>query len=404
VVEHRSLVNLVHDHRAGFAAGHRLRVALTAVFSFDASLEQPVLMADGHELHLIDDATRLDPAALVDYVTANRIDFLDLTPSYLTQLLPAGLLDNDRHRPKVLMVAGEALGETLWRELARAPDTTSYNFYGPTEFTVDATCSPVTGTRPVIGRPLRNARTYVLDDDLRPVPVGVPGELYLAGAHLARGYLNRPGLTATRFVANPFGPPGSRMYRTGDRSRWTGDATLEYLGRADDQVKIRGHRIEPGEIAAVLRRCAEVTEAAVVERDGRLIAYVAPENVDAAALRAAAAAGLPEYMVPSAILTLDTLPLNANGKLDQRELPAAIWSAALGVTRVGVEDNFFELGGDSLRSLRITAEINAAFDVPITPRDVLAARTVAALADVVEEHVLRELERYALAGGTDHQR
>src|SRR5262249_56923420 len=142
----------------------------------------------------------------VGYVATRRIDFLDLTPSYLAQLLPAGLLTDTRHRPKVLMLGGEALGDALWRELAAAPDTTSYSFYGPTECTVDALSSPVVaGTAPVVGRPLRNMAAYVLDARLRPVPVGVPGELYLAGDQVSRGYLNRAGLTADRFLANPFG-------------------------------------------------------------------------------------------------------------------------------------------------------------------------------------------------------
>ncbi|MCA1681765.1 MAG: amino acid adenylation domain-containing protein, partial [Actinobacteria bacterium] len=221
VVEHHSLVNLLFHHRNDFVAavgGERLRVALTAAFSFDTSWEGQLLMADGHELHLIDDDVRLDPAALVDYVAEHRVDFLDLTPSYVQQLIPAGLLRGARHRLKVLMVGGEALGESLWRELAGAQDTVSYNFYGPTECTVDAlSCRVVEGMRPAVGRPLGNLQAYLLDDQLRPVPVGVAGELYIAGAGLARGYLGRPGLTAGRFVACPFGVAGERMYRTGCR-------------------------------------------------------------------------------------------------------------------------------------------------------------------------------------------
>src|SRR5205807_476587 len=211
----------------------------------------------------------------------HRIDCLvDVTPSYVQQLAPAGLLTDPRHRPKILMLAGEALGESLWRELAGAADTTSFNFYGPTEYTVDALSARVADfARPVVGRPLHNTQAYVLDDQLSPVPIGVPGELYLAGDQMARGYLRRPGLTAERFVANPLGEPGSRMYRTGDRVRWTAQGVLEYLGRTDDQVKIRGFRIEPGEIEAALVAHPEVAEAVVVARedapgDKRLVAYV----------------------------------------------------------------------------------------------------------------------------------
>src|SRR5206468_2267767 len=156
----------------------------------------------------------------------------------------------------------------LWRELAAAPDTTSYNFYGPTEATVDALSARVADApRPVVGCPLSNLQAYVLDDELRPTPVGIPGELYLAGAQLARRYLNRPGLAAERFVANPYGPPGSRMYMTGDRARWSPEGVLEYLGRTDEQVKIRGFRIEPGEVEAALRGLPGVAEAVVVPRE-----------------------------------------------------------------------------------------------------------------------------------------
>ncbi|MYX59186.1 amino acid adenylation domain-containing protein, partial [Streptomyces sp. SID8382] len=267
-VAHRSMVNLLVGHRRGFVAkagGGPLRAALTASFSFDTSLEGLLLLADGHELHLIDETTRLDPAALVAYIAERRVDFLDLTPSYLRQLLPAGLLDHPHHRPRVLMLGGEALGPSLWRRLADTPGTTAYNFYGPTECTIDALAARIGGTgRAVVGRPLGNLRAHVLDSRLRPVPVGVAGELYLAGEQVARGYRGRPGLTASRFVADPYGPAGSRMYRTGDVARWTAGGELDCLGRADDQVKIRGHRIEPGEIEAALLDLPGVAEAAVV--------------------------------------------------------------------------------------------------------------------------------------------
>ncbi|MYV93358.1 AMP-binding protein, partial [Streptomyces sp. SID1034] len=267
-VPHRAAAHLLAAHRAGFVAdagGGPLRVALTASFSFDTSLEGVLLLADGHPLHLVDETTRMDPAALVDYVVAHRIDFLDLTPSYLRQLLPAGLLDDPRHRPRVLMLGGEAIGPALWRELGAHPEVAAYNFYGPTECTVDALSSRIEGTgRPLVGRPLPNTRAYVLDDRLQPVPPGVGGELYLAGEQVARGYLGRPGLTAARFLPDPYGPPATRMYRTGDLARWTADGRLDYLGRADDQVKVRGHRIEPGEIEAALTDLPGIAAAAVV--------------------------------------------------------------------------------------------------------------------------------------------
>ncbi|MGW4943412.1 non-ribosomal peptide synthase/polyketide synthase [Actinoplanes sp. NPDC004185] len=413
-VEHRQLVNLFHHHRQGLtaAAGGRLRAALTAAFSFDTSWEGPLLMADGHELHVIDEQTRLDPRALVDYIRAHRIDFLDLTPSYLQQLLPAGLLDDDTHRPAVLMLGGEALSESLWRELGAVPGTTAYNFYGPTECTVDAlSCEVGAGTRPVIGRPLRNVRAYVLDAALRPVPIGVAGELYLAGDQVARGYLNRPGLTAERFLADPFGADGGRMYRTGDRVRWTADGQLDYLGRADEQVKVRGYRIEPGEIEAVLQAVPGVAEAVVIARDDdaghrRLVAYVVPANPpdapDSTALRTELRRQLPDYMVPTAYVVLDRLPTTHTGKLDRRALPAPsgpatdqadhvaprtaterqlaeIWAGVLGAERVGVTDNFFTLGGDSILSIQVVSRARQA-GLRLTSRDIFLHQSIAELA------------------------
>ncbi|MCS7475598.1 non-ribosomal peptide synthase/polyketide synthase [Umezawaea endophytica] len=406
VVEHRSLVNLLVNHREDFVRGRRLRVALSAVFSFDTSLEGVVLMADGHELHVLDEDVRLDPPALVDYVVDRRIDFLDLTPSYARQLLEAGLLDG-KHRPKVLMLGGEAIGEALWRRLADVPGTDSYNFYGPTESTVDALSCRVAPGSPVVGRPLRNVRAYVLDEDLRPVPVGVPGELFLAGAQVARGYLGRPGLTADRFLADPFGGAGERMYRTGDRARWLANGTLDYLGRTDDQVKIRGFRIEPGEVEAVLSRHPDVREAVVVARqdDGhrRLVAYVV--STGPADLRAWLAERLPDYLVPSAFVALDALPMTANGKVDRKALPApdlradaatyraprtrvedrvcGIWADVLGVPRVGLDDNFFELGGDSILSIRVVSRLRAELDAPVSPRVLFSSPTVARLVEAL---------------------
>ncbi|MEV4053511.1 non-ribosomal peptide synthase/polyketide synthase [Amycolatopsis sp. NPDC049688] len=413
-VPHRNLTNLLFNHRTDFAVpGRRLRVALTATLSFDTSLEGPVLMADGHELHLIGEDVRLDPDALVDYIAERRIDFLDLTPTYLRRLVPAGLLTDPRHRPKILMLGGEALDEPLWRELAAADVTVAHNFYGPTEYTVDAVSCRVGATaRPVLGRPLANTRAYVLDQDLRPVPAGVPGELCLAGAQLARGYLGRPGRTAGSFVANPFGEPGERMYRTGDRVRWTADGQLEYLGRLDDQVKIRGFRVEPGEVEAALVRLPGVAAAVVVANrpeggHARLVAYVVGDGeVTPDGLRTALRATLPDYLVPSAFVPIDAIPLTPQGKVDRRALPApdapadggrtyvpartavehqlvAIWSEVLGHDRIGVEDNFFGLGGDSILSIQVVAQARQA-GLRLTSRDIFLHQTIAGLATAVQ--------------------
>ncbi|MFE2696739.1 non-ribosomal peptide synthase/polyketide synthase [Streptomyces mirabilis] len=415
-VAHRSAANLLAAHREGFVAeagGGPLRVALTASFSFDTSLEGVLLMADGHPLHLVDETTRLDAAALVEYVVEHRIDFLDLTPTYLRQLLPAGLLTDPRHRPRVLMLGGEAVGAGLWRELATRRDVAAYNFYGPTECTVDALACRIEGDgRPTVGRPLANVRAYVLDERLQPVPPGVGGELYLAGVQLARGYVGRPGLTAARFLPDPFGPPGARMYRTGDLARWTADGRLDYLGRADDQVKVRGHRIEPGEVEAALTEQPGVATAAVVavtdpHGHTRLAAYLVSAGIDArltaADVRAACRRVLPDHMVPSSFTVLDALPMTVSGKVDRRALPAPdlnggerdkefvaprtpeeetlarIWAEVLGASRVGVTDNFFELGGDSILSIQAVSRARAA-GLDLTSRDVFRHQTVADLA------------------------
>ncbi|WP_079086127.1 non-ribosomal peptide synthetase, partial [Streptomyces silvensis] len=418
VVEHRHLVNLCHDHREGLVAPHtadgrRLKAALSASFSFDTSWEGPLLLALGQEVHLVDEDVRLDPEAFCAQVADSRLDLVNVTPSFLRELTAAGLLAPGRHHPRVLLVGGEAVGADAWRELCAAAElgVTAYNMYGPTECTVDAVygrCSEQPA-RPVVGRPGRGLRAYVLDGALRPVPPGVPGELYLAGAQVARGYLGRPGLTADRFLADPFGGPGERMYRTGDRARWDARGLLEFLGRADEQVKIRGFRVEPGEIEAALLADPDVAEAVVTVREhaGRamLVAYLVPAGANPPApddLRVRLRRTLPDHMVPAAFVPLARIPRTSSGKTDRRALPAppaqpdsgtpyvaprtgieerlaAIWAEVLGVERVGARDDFFTLGGDSILSIQIVSRARQA-GLALTTKDVFRHRTVAELA------------------------
>ncbi|MGW1591230.1 amino acid adenylation domain-containing protein [Streptomyces sp. NPDC002386] len=417
VVEHAALAHLAHHHRVRQVRRHapegspRVNLALVASLTFDTAWDSFFWLLDGHCMHLLADEVRLDPEALVAYVRRERIEFLDLTPTYTQALLTAGLLDEgDHHRPRAVMLGGEAVGPELWNRLADVPGTKVQNYYGPTEFTVDAlACDLDDSPTPVIGRPLDNTRAYVLDERLRPAPLGVPGELYLAGPQLARGYLGAPALTAERFVADPYGSPGSRMYRTGDLARLRRDGRVEYLGRADEQVKIRGFRIEPGEIEAVLARHPGVAQAAVVVRgedsdEPFLAAYVVPaaEPPAAAALRDHLAAHLPDYMLPAAFAHLDRLPLTSSGKLDRRALPepdlrvsgaagrrpadareatlCEIFADVLRVVEVGPDDDFFRLGGHSLLAMRLVSRVRTVTGAELPIRTVFEARTPAGLA------------------------
>ncbi len=425
VVQHRSLNHLTSTLQATFlghdqylagadspAPGDRkLRATLTAPFTFDASMEQLSWMLAGHELFIVPDDVRRDPAALVRFVDEHRIDVIDTTSSQLELLTSAGLLEG-AWAPAMVMVGGEAVSPSLWQTLRGQRRTRCFNLYGPTEATVDATCHDLSGPVdiPVIGTPLPNVHLRVLDTQLQPAPVGVAGEIYLGGLGLARGYVNRPALTAQRFIADPYGDtPGSRLYRTGDRARWRPDGTLEYLGRTDDQIKLRGFRIEPGEIEAALTHHPTVKEAAVIDDEhARLIAYVTPTAAaDPADIRRFAQGRLPAYMVPSAVVVLDALPLTSNGKLDRRRLPvpdvsrpeldvrfvaprdvveevvAQVWCAVLGVGRVGVHDDFFALGGHSLLAIQVTARIRKLLGVEVPLRVLFDAATVEELAACV---------------------
>jgi amino acid adenylation domain-containing protein/non-ribosomal peptide synthase protein (TIGR01720 family) len=436
-VRHRDVVALAFDRR--FVGGGHERVLLHSLLAFDASTyELWVPLLTGGQVVVAPPAD-LDVDILRRSITRHGVTGLFLTSGLFRMVA--------QESPECLAGAAEVWtgGESvpaaaMRRVLEACPGLVVVDVYGPTETTTYATQRGMSDVNAVpdvvpIGRPLDNMQMYVLDAALCPVPVGVPGELCIAGAGLARGYLGRPGLTAERFVACPFGVLGARMYCTGDIVRWTIDGELEFIGRTDEQVKIRGFRIELGEIESALAAHPSVGNVVVVAREDepdrkRLVAYVVPVAggaLDSAALRTHVSSRLPDYMVPSAFVLLDELPLNPNGKLDRKALPppdfaavvgvgyvaprtdaervlAEIWADVLGVKRVGIEDNFFELGGDSLRSLQLTSRTKAAFDVALTPRDIRTARTVSALAELVEEKILSELERIAVGAANDAER
>ncbi|GAA2819638.1 hypothetical protein GCM10010452_54950 [Crossiella cryophila] len=415
VTPYRGLTNMQFNHRAEIfdpvvaEAGRRLRIAHTVSFSFDMSWEELLWLVEGHEVHVCDEELRRDAEALTAYCDQHRIDVINVTPTYCQQLIDNGLLNqNPGHRPVLVLLGGEAVSNQVWETLRDTPGVLGYNLYGPTEYTINTLGGGTTDRdTPTVGRPIFNTTAHVLDEYLRPVPPGVAGELYIAGIGLARGYLDRAALTADRFIANPFGVPGDRLYRTGDLVRWCADGTIDYLGRTDDQVKIRGYRVEIGEIDTTLAEHPGVRQVAVIAADTDLqgvkllVAYVVGAATEEE-LREWAGQRLPGYMVPSAFVTVDALPLTVNGKLDRAALPAPdlgarvssrgprtereavlcqVFAEVLGVPRVGVDDSFFELGGHSLLAMQLVSRIRLSGIEGVSVGAVMAAPTVAALAD-----------------------
>jgi amino acid adenylation domain-containing protein len=419
-IAHRSAVNLQEAlldkvyRNLGEISG--LRVGLNASISFDASVKQWLLLLHGVRLYLIPDRIRADVNLLAAAIGDWHLDVMDCTPSQLSILLPAS---SAAQLPKCLLIGGEAIDPQLWRDLQGHPNHRFYNMYGPTEATVDTVIGDIhtLGNLPALGCPIGNVQVYILDARLNAVPIGVAGELCIAGAGLARGYLNRPEQTAGKFVPNPFSAePGARMYRTGDLARWLPDGNLEFLGRIDHQVKIRGFRIELGEIEAALAALPEVREVVVLARedipgDKRLAAYLTPQPgralPETAELRSRLSQSLPEYMLPAHFIPLAQLPLTPNGKIDRKALPAPdvtrsefgyvaprtpteetlaqIWAEVLKLDRVGIHDNFFELGGHSLLAVHLMARIQQTFQCQIPLSGLFQNPTLAQFAVLIAE-------------------
>ncbi|MYV60677.1 amino acid adenylation domain-containing protein, partial [Streptomyces sp. SID4931] len=381
MVTHRGIGNLAAAQIDRFAIDADSRVLQFASPSFDAAVSEIVTSLVAGAALVLAPATELLPGpALTDVLSRHGVTHATIPPTALAAVSPEGLPGL-----RTLVVAGEACPQHLVDQWA--PRVRMINAYGPTELTVCATMSEPLSASVPIGRPIANTSCYVLDARLRPVPAGVAGELYVSGPGLARGYMNRPGLTAERFVPDPFGAPGGRMYRTGDLVRWHHDGQLTFVGRADDQLKVRGFRIEPGEIESVLLGHPDVAQAAVVVREmtqggRRLVAYVVPHDgvgIDPMVLRKHLGGQVPDYMVPAAFVPLAVLPVTPHGKLDRVALPApgagsskasgaprnpieevmcGLFAEALEVERVGIQDNFFDMGGDSLVAAGMVARIN----------------------------------------------
>ncbi|MBW8485474.1 non-ribosomal peptide synthetase [Actinomadura parmotrematis] len=413
VVPHQNVVRLLGATERWFDFGPDDVWTLFHSYAFDFTVwELWGSLLYGGRLVVVPYLTSRTPADFLKLLAAERVTVLNQTPSAFYQLMAA-----DRDAPgtdlalRYVVFGGEAL------ELGRLDDwysrhaedaPTLVNMYGITETTVHVSyialdrAYAATAPGSVIGEGIPDLRVYVLDERLQPTAPGVVGELYVAGRGLARGYLNRPGLSAERFVADPYGKPGTRMYRTGDLGRWLKSGKLEYLGRSDQQVQLRGFRIELGEVEAALSRHDAVQDVAVVVRDDRLVAYVVGEDVDSGVLRKFVAQDLPDHMVPAVVVELDALPLTVNGKLDRKALPApdfgakvsgtaprtpeeetlaALFAEVLGLERVGVDDGFFDLGGDSIIAIQLVSRARQS-GLVISPREVFQHQTVEELAAV----------------------
>ncbi|HEX5736598.1 MAG TPA: amino acid adenylation domain-containing protein, partial [Blastocatellia bacterium] len=428
-VQHASVSNLIawHQHVYGITADDR--TTQVARLAFDASTWElwPYLVS-GATLHIVDKETLAEPSKIVEFLAANNI-----TVTYLPTPLAEAVLDEKWPRGirlRLLHTGGD--------KLRKHPDDglpfRLVNNYGPTENTVVATSAPLAPTpradvAPHIGRPVSNTQVYLLDAHLQPVPIGVAGELYIGGDGLARGYRRRPALTAEKFIPNPFSKqPEARLYRTGDLARYLPDGNIEYQRRVDQQVKLRGFRIELGEIEAVLESHPAVEQAIVMVRESlpgenRLVGYLVSKDeaeIAASEIRTYLKEKLPEYMVPSAFVRMDRMPVTANGKIDRRALPepdsmrpelsqafvppvekkekllADIWMEFLGLKQVGIHDNFFELGGDSILSIQVVARANQA-GLRLTPRYIFQHQTIAELAAAAATEAI-EAEQERVSG------
>ncbi|MES4909615.1 amino acid adenylation domain-containing protein, partial [Streptomyces sp. NPDC000395] len=423
-VQHRSVVNLIAWAASEFGPDRLTHVYLSTSLNFDVSVfELFTPLIAGGRIEVVPDLLALGG----NVSSGGSSCLISGVPSVVSTLLSSG----GGIDAGTVVLAGEAMTSSVANAIrAAVPGGRLANCYGPTEATVYSTSwftDDELTSAPPIGRPVWNTQVYVLDATLRPVPVGTPGELYIAGAQLARGYLGRPALTAERFVADPFGTAaGSRMYRTGDVVRWRPDGQLEFVGRADAQVKVRGFRIEPGEVESVLAAHDAVAQTAVLVRedrpgDRRLVGYVVPGDtgveLDTAQVLAVARGRLPDYMVPSALVVLERLPLTPNGKLDRKALPAPDYSASttrraprtpreeilcelfaevLGVADVGIDDNFFILGGHSLLATRLISRIRTTLGVELGIRALFESPTVSGLSARTDQET--SLARRPLTG------
>ena len=417
MIPHRAIVNHIRWMQSKFPMSERDCVLQKTEFSFDVSVWEffaPLIV--GARLLVARPGGHRDPAYLVDLITQHQVTNLQLVPSLLRMLLEIPEFRNC-HSLRHVFCGGETMTEDILRRFFGTLDAKLHNMYGPTEAAIDSIYYSVPRDAfskiVPIGRPVANTRAYVLDRRRQPVPVGVPGELYLGGVQVGRGYHNQPELTAEQFIPDVFSnEQGARLYKTGDKARFLADGNIEFLGRIDHQVKIRGFRVELGEIEWALQQHPGVRESAVVARadapgDKRLVAYVTPADTSfdlVGELQRFLKEKLPTYMVPSAIVLLNALPLTPNGKLDRKALPppegrprehdgsyvaprtplervlAGIWCDVLKLTKIGIYDNFFDLGGHSLLAMQLMSRIRYVFEVDFPFRSLFESPTVGHMA------------------------
>lgn len=418
MVEHRSAVNFWRVMQRTTHEGLPVPspVALNSAYTFDMSLKGWLQLLSGHSVHILPQEIRADGAALMAYFRQNGIAAFECTPTQLDMLLGEGLLAASGLPLRRVLIGGEPVSPPMWSQLRQAEAIRFFNMYGPTECTVDVTIGEINGAgeQPEIGSVIAGDRVYILDDALQPVPIGVQGELYLAGAGLARGYLNQPALTQARFVPDPFvKEEGALMYRSGDLGRWRCDGRIEYVGRNDFQVKLRGFRIELGEIEKALMLLEDVREAVVLldqsGEEARLVAAVArsgeQENRSLPEWRAMLLTALPTHMIPSVFVEFPRLPQTRNGKLDREQVLAAarqtqgsyqvnlasprdhielrlyqIWKGLLLQPAISIRDNFFDIGGTSISAIKLAHRIKAEFNMELPLHDILRYSSIEAMA------------------------
>ncbi|MDN0087529.1 amino acid adenylation domain-containing protein [Yersinia nurmii] len=420
MVEHAQVMNLYYALNEAIFHYYpkQSKVCLNSSISFDASLQSLLSLLSGHQLHIVPQDVRVDGARLVQFLKDNAIDVFDCTPTQLEMLLLSDL--PNQMEKLILLIGGEALSPQTWRRLSAFNHFTAFNVYGPTECTVDATVALIDASHslPTIGRPIANSAIYLLNNQLKPVPFGAVGQMYISGDGVTRGYLNQPALTEERYSADPFSAKNLRMYRTGDLARYFADGSLEYLGRDDQQVKINGYRIEPGEIEEKLLSHPQVNEAVVIayknaSGEKQLVSYLVlaenPQTEDLPRhLRDFLSPILPEFMLPIAYVAVDHLPLTPNGKIDRKQLPAPdfsayvhesyeapqgdieqelheIWVDVLCQERIGRNDSFFAIGGDSLLAMKLLSKVQSRWQSKITMGAFFAQPTLAQLALLVAQ-------------------